>query len=228
MTSLPATQPAANQTAPTPFSEPWLGGLRRMLGSRNGKPALMGGRRLTAAERRKIEGHISNLYLWLAPATAGDKAVTASLARLVAAFPQQGQENVSADLRIDAYYAALAGLPAWTVVTAVNDILAGKTAYGRPWGPWPVELGDECRKLLKPVSDDLRGLQGLLAAEQEWEPSPEERKRVEEGFQHLRASFGGRTAHEVYEDAMAGLRRRADANGVDFDAAMAKIKDRAD
>lgn len=156
-----------------------------------------------------------------------DRIKAVELARLTAAFLQQGQDQVSADLRVEAYFAALDGLPAWAVSEARQRVVNGETAYGRPWGPGPVEFADLVRGVLRPLADDLRDVRTLLRAEaQEIAPPPEEYARVSLGFDDLRASFGGRgTAHHEHEDALSGLARRARENGLELETALAGIPD---
>lgn len=145
---------------------------------------------------------------------AKQKAI--ELAKLTSAFPMQGQDQVSSDLRVETYFDALEGFPAWAIHDARMLVVNGLTAFGRPWGPGPIEFADLVKQVLRPLGDDLRDLSAiLLAAPLDHEPPADERARVAQGFDGLRASFNKRSAHQVYEDAMAGLKARAP--GVDLD-----------
>lgn len=121
-----------------------------------------------------------------------DRALIAiELAKLIAAFPMQGAEE-TAKLAVDAYLEALAGQPAWAVVVARNEIITGRTKYGKPWGPTPVELGDLVRQVTLPYRNDLLALDGLLAISKRGEPDPEVKEMVSDGFDALVLELGGK------------------------------------
>ena len=101
-----------------------------------------------------------------------------------------GQDQISSDLRVETYFEALDGLPVWAVREAREAIVNGQTAYGRPWGPGPVEFADLVRLILRPIRNDLCQLEAIAAAEPlDSEPPPEERARVAEGFAKLKAEL---------------------------------------
>lgn len=116
---------------------------------------------------------------------ARDKAV--ELAKLTAGFPLQGMDDISSDLRIEMFFEALDGLPAWAVREARLSIVAGRTSFGRPFGPGPIEFADLVRSALLTINDDLRDIGTLLSAPSlDEEATPDERARVKSGFDKLK------------------------------------------
>lgn len=209
---------AALNPLPKPFADPLLARLRSALGSANGKPILMGNRSLTDAERRTIRGHISTLRSRLSSSADDDRAKAVELAKLVSAFPQQGQDQISADLRVETYFEALDGLPAWAVARARQEIIGGRTPFGRPWGPGPIEFADLVREMVKPAQDDLRDLETIdQTGPAEREPTDEERERVAAMIDGLKADFGARTRAQMHRSAVDGLTQRAAALGLGAD-----------
>lgn len=138
-------------------------------------------------------------------------------------------DQVSSDLRIEAYFDALHGIPSWAVKAAREAVVRGDTEFGRPWGPGPVEFAELCRVQVKPLLDDLKQIDTLLLAEPiERAVSENEKARVTAGFAKLKSDLAGkhkRSAHQVYEDAMRGLESRAMEIGVDFRTAFDSIPD---
>lgn len=164
----------------------------------------------TPAQRQAVSRWTASLKSRLRCDATDHREKAVELAKLTSAFPQQGQDQVSSDLRIETFFEALEGMPAWAVREARLQIVNGQTAFGRPWGPGPVEFAELVRGVVKPVQDDLRELAIIeKATALEVEPTATERGFIEQGFEDLKASFGKRSAHRVYEDAMAGLRARA-------------------
>lgn len=153
------------------------------------------------------------------------------LAKLVSAFPTQDQSDASASLRVEAYFDALGSAPVWAVREARLKIIRGDAldengkALDKRFAPTPPQFAELVRLELRPFRGDLEDLVALAAVEPYFEPTATERGFISQGFDDLRASFDKRTAHQVYEDAMAGLASRARAIGVDFDKAMDAIPD---
>ena len=190
-----------------PFCAGWLNTLRRALGTVAGKPALMSGYSISPSQARMIENQLSILHRQLT-AEPDRSLAAAEIGRLVAAFPAQ-DASVSGALRADAYMGAVSRYPTWAIAAACEAVFAGKSAFGRPWGPGPVELADLVRKIIQPFAEELRDLETLAAVGGFTEPSPAERERVKEGFEKLRVdlaagqtTYGPRSAHQIYEDAM--------------------------
>lgn len=188
-----ATEVARTATATTlpvrPFSDPSLASLRNALGWVGGKPILMGNRRVTEAEMRTIKGHISILSRSLSCGAADDKVKAVEIAKMSMTFPQQGMDDVSLDLRNESYFEALVGLPAWAVAEARRRIVTGSTAFGRPWGPGPIEFADMVRDVLKPVRADLNDLRTIESVDPWHEPTPEERALIGALMDDLAASL---------------------------------------
>ncbi len=111
------------------------------------------------------------------------------LARLLACFPSQAQSDTPADLRMEGYFEALSGVPAWAVAEARGRILRGEVTLGHGFCPTPPELARIVQLVLRPMRVDLDDLRKILAAANPQEPTPQERRRVVEGFQKLRADL---------------------------------------
>jgi hypothetical protein len=136
-----------------------------------------------------------------------------------------------AELRQLAYLEAVADFPAWAVQEAVRmwrDGLMLAEGENRNFVPKPAELMRLVRLVMEPAIRERDSTQRLLEAidAAKAEPTPEERAAVAKGFDALRGEMRPeRTAHQVSEDAMSGLERRATANGIDFQTAFDSIPD---
>lgn len=138
-----------------------------------------------------------------------------------------------ADLRQAAYLETVAKVPAWAVQEAARKWRDGEhpaEGENRNFVPKPAELMRLIRMAMQPTETELTGTARLLDAARErangYQPPTEEaRQRALALAAEFTANRGERTAHQVYEDAMGGLEKRAIANGIDFEAAMAAIED---
>lgn len=225
MTNLPARQYQPLETShTTPFSEPWLQSLAKGLGEVNGNPTLMQGVTVSNRQRDAIQTHLTRLKSRLSCGGQNRSEVAIELAKLFAAFPAQSQSDTPAELRMEAYFEALAGVPGWTVREARGRIIRGETTLNPSFMPTPPQMAELARAILEPIRSDLRRLEALATADANREPPPEERARVTEAFDKLKGEMRPKvSAHQVYEDAMAGLQKRARDNGVDFQAALNSI-----
>ncbi len=160
------------------------------LGWEGGKPVLMGRRPLPDWQTRHIEEQIKALQARLSP-SSDREGMAVELARLLACFPSQAQSDTPADLRMEGYFEALAGVPAWAVGEARGRILRGEVTLGHGFCPTPPELANVVRVVLRPMRADLDDMRKILAASSPQEPTPEERERVAEGFKRLRADLTG-------------------------------------
>lgn len=209
-----------------PFASASLARLRGSLGSENGKPILMRGIRPTEQDREMISKWIKALMGRLQCAPDDAKAKAVHLDALLTAFPSQAGDQTSVDGRMAAYLSALKDIPSWAVAEACRRVLAGGTQFGRPWAPGPVELADLARVVLKPHQEDLASLREIGAAIERREPGAEERARVAQGFDDLRAELGRRTPEKWHDNPEDALRKRANALGIDYETAMDSIADR--
>lgn len=197
MTSLPQVQ---NQPKPvsrmTPFSVPWLVSLRNALGTVNGRPALMAGLSPTEFQRQHITAEISRLQGLLSP--SGRQSMATELARLMTAFPATSadQSDVPADLRAQAYFEALDGIPAWAIAEARGVIFRGEAPNVSPrFAPTPPEFRRVCEAVLRPIRGDLSMLLAIRDAIDKREPTIEERERVSRGLDDLVAELVGGLTH---------------------------------
>lgn len=217
MTSLPQVQ---NQPKPanhmTPFSAPWLASLRRAMGTESGRPVLMGGMVPTEPQRRQIAAEISRLQGLLSP--SGRATMAEELGRLTTAFPPiDGQADVPAALRAQAYFEALASIPAWAIAEARGVIFRGEAPDVSPrFAPTPPEFRRVCDAVLRPIRSDLADLIAIREASEKREPSKAERERVSRGLANLAAELGGRRpAASAKTLAEASLSHRLEEMGVD-------------
>lgn len=150
-------------------------------------------------------------------------AIGVELARLLAAFPM-AQPGASADLRVDAYAEALAGLPSWALREARWRIVRGEATVTvgdetRPldmrFAPTPPQLASIVRDIVKPYRDDLADLTDLVRIEPNRDPDPAERKRVSDGFDALLDSLGRPAPGAAAQRARDRLAERARAMGLD-------------
>jgi len=155
----------------------------------------------------------------LACEQGNDELVAVELARMLAAYPAQKTDDVSAELRMEAYFEALAGVPAWIVAEARLACLRGEGGCDPRFAPTPSQLSGICRDRLRRMADEMAELIRIAEAQPTWEePSAEERKRVADGFKALRASLGSQKTDVTQESALDALRQRCLDNGITTDA----------
>lgn len=108
------------------------------------------------------------------------------LAKLFAAFPAGAIDAGPASLRSEAYFDALADIPAWAVARAAGDVIRGEADVDRRFAPTPPQIAALAREKLRPAQDDLTDLLRLEQATADWEPTDAERARVAGGFECLK------------------------------------------
>lgn len=189
---------ATESQAPTsPFSLPSLANLRRAMGWVNGKPTLMGGFKISPDQHRQIEASISTFRRQLSAGPSERQAIGLELAKLLTAFPIQGQDGISADMRIDAYIDAIGIAPAWAVREARLKVVRGEVPdLNKNFAPTPPAFADIVKAVLRPLRVDLGDLEALGRIEPDHEPTPEERARVAQAVDDLRAEL-----HETIDKA---------------------------
>lgn len=138
------------------------------------------------------------------------KEVAVELAKLFAAFPAQEQSGGTLDLRMEAYFEALHGIPAWAVQEARLRVIRGEVSTLNPtFSPTPPEFAAAARRIMEPVRGDLARLQAIEAAAKDSDPSSEERGRVVAQMDALRAEMTrGPTQQENRAADEAALRKR--------------------
>ena len=128
----------------------------------------------------------------LTPAT--DRQIGDALAIMFAAFPASGTaDEATGELRIRAYALALEGVTADGLRKAVKNILQGNSDHDGRFVPTPPELAKMARfaDLAKRAHlNDLRRreqiVRNLERAEQERQPTAEERERVQKLVQNFK------------------------------------------
>lgn len=201
----PAPPPPVN----SPFSTEWLKRLNAGVGSEAGKPKLMHGVEVTAAQARQIAEAISRITASLRAAPADLPAKGVIVARLLSAFPASGEQG----MRSDAYLEALENVPAWAVERAVGRFIRGEGGVDTRFAPTPPQVAQEARAAMQPARDDLVKLDRLQRAVSEREAPPEERARVAAGFDDLLATFRRTRSKEA--DARESLEQRCHDLGID-------------
>ncbi len=217
-----------NPPAPA-FSEDWLISLRRGMGTQNGSPILMTGFRISESQSKVIRHRRLTLSRGLTAVPDERPLIAAELARLVSAFPSQETGlAVAGALNADAYLEALGDMPAWAVRRARENVMSGRTPYGRPFGPTAVEFADLVRAVMEPYRRDFADLVAL-AAVVDHEPTMEEKASVSKGFDDLRGELrpdmSEVSRRAQYAADWAALESRAAANGRDPKSTMDGIKD---
>lgn len=184
------TRAAENPVPTTPFSQPLLANLRRAMGWVNGKPMLMGGFQISPEQNRQIAVSISTFRRQLSAGPDDRAAIGIELAKLLTAFPAQDQSDVPADMRIDAYVDALGVMPAWAVREARLKVVRGEVPdINKNFAPTPPQFADIAKAIMRPFRADLADLEALAKIEAERDPTPEERARVGQAVEELRAEF---------------------------------------
>ena len=158
----------------------------------------------------------AQLQARLKPGPDDAKALAVILAKLMAAFPTQAQSETATDQRVDAYFEALGGVPAWAVDKAAKAVLRGETEADGRFMPTPPQLAELAHGFVSPVAADLATVQRIMAARPLGaEPDAAERERVKEGFASLLAELRG---EDDQEPANADFLRRCAEMGVDPDS----------
>src|SRR3990167_7572094 len=188
MTALPATQNEAANLPTTPFSEPWLSTLRKGLGTVEGRPCLMTGFSISEAEKRRLRAMIAQLQARVSPPPGNSRLLAVSLAKLFAAFPAQAQSDAPVEQRMEAYFEALHGVPAWAVEEARYAIVRGEAVgLNDTWAPTPPQLAKIAKERMKTVQADLNDLILIEQAKPiDVAVSEAERERVNVGFDKLK------------------------------------------
>ena len=157
-----------------------------------------------------------------------NEEIAVEIAKLLAAFPSQDASESPMQLRMAAYFEALAGLPIWAIrdvrVRTVQGMIAG---FDQRFAPTPPQFADAVRKTGSPTNPfrDARRAEGQTAEP----PLPPRSSRIINGFDNLKQEMASRTASNKSPrwdaNPETALRQRAAANGVDYEAAMNSIPD---
>lgn len=186
----------------TPFSAPLLSKLRQGMGRINGLPTLMQGFEITPAEHQHLEKETLIFRQKITAGTYDRLEIGAELARLMAAFPAQAQSDAPASLRVEAYLDAIGNAPAWAVKEARLRFVRGEVRdVNLNFAPTPPVFAGIVRDVLTPFRKDLADLEALVRIGVTSEPSPEERQRVSEGFDRLKAEMPAGKKREAQSKA---------------------------
>jgi hypothetical protein len=187
----------------------WLRRLNGACGSEDGKPKLMHGVEVTAAQARQIGEAIARMEASLRSGPGDLPAKGVVIARFLSAFPGSGEQG----MRSDAYLEALENVPAWAVERAAGRFIRGEASVDARFAPTPPQVAQEARAAMQPARDDLAKLSRLRDAVADREAPPEERARVSAGFDNLLAEFGRKRNEQA--DALGALEQRCCDLGID-------------
>lgn len=156
----------------------------------NGHPTLPMGFEVTPEQRSEI-GRISSILKRRLTSTPSDRQpIAVSLAKMLAAFPPRNGGKTAAEALVNSYFEALDGVPAWAVERASRDVVQGRASrQNDEWAPTPPAFAQISRKAMESDRRDLAQLDRIMLALSESGPSPEERERVSEGFDKLKATL---------------------------------------
>ena len=186
----PDSLPASQNLPTTPFTASWLDTLRKGICEANGQPILPAGLSISESQRRSIEADIVVFRAHLTPQPDNHRRTAIVLAKLLAAFPAQSQSDAPIEQRMEAYFEALHGVPAWAVDRARLDIIAGRAdGLSGVWAPTPPQLAKIARSAMRRDQAILADLERVAAAKPYEDIDLAERKRVAAGFDKLRADL---------------------------------------
>lgn len=157
-----------------------------------------------------------------------NEEIAVEIAKLLAAFPSQDASESPMQLRITAYFEAIAGLPLWAIRDVRVRVVQGMISdFDRRFAPTPPQFADAVRKVVAPTNPFL---DARRATGQEPESPLQPRSdRVINGFEDLKqemaSRISGKKPPKWDANPEAALRQRAAANGVDYDTAMSSIPD---
>lgn len=129
-----------------------------------------------------------------------------SILRLFAVLASESVPPDFADIRQMTYLETVAGVPAWAVEEGVRKWIAGENreeGENRNFVPKPAELMRLIRIALDPIDRELRAISKTVEAAEHhlYEPSPDERQRVSEGFDRLKAEIPAGKKREAQSEA---------------------------
>jgi hypothetical protein len=172
-------------------------------------PTLPANLTLKAAEREELARYVSELDALCERTPINDpqaeQDTLVAVTKMMVALPSMTQNELSAEVRGEAFMVALDDVPAWAVQAAVKRWYrgeCGKNTKGEPcdchWCPAPAELRRIALVEMYPLNERLNTIGALLRAEPRREFSEEHRRtmgeRLAELSRNLRASLVGKTA----------------------------------
>ena len=151
--------------------------------------------------------------------SSNDETIAVELARLFAGYPAQKTDGVSSELRMEAYFEALSGVPAWIVsevrLATLHDKLGGDPRFA----PTPTQFGAPCRDRMRRISEEIAELRRIERATPGYEdPAPEVKARVSEGFKALRRTLGSNSDEITGDKARETLLAKCEEMGIPVSA----------
>jgi hypothetical protein len=162
-----------------------------------------------AAEREELERHVRQLDALRERTPIKDpqaeQDTLVAVTKMMVALPSMTQNELSAEVRGEAFMTALDDVPAWAVRAAVRRWYRGECgknakgeAYDCHWCPAPAELRCIALAEMRPLNERLHAIEALLRAEPRREFNEEHRRsmcaRLTELSMNLRTSLVGKTA----------------------------------
>lgn len=104
---------------------------------------------------------------------------------LLSGFPTYGADAQTAAMNGKLIVSALQRFPLWVVDTACQRVRDGDAGLNRSRAPTAPELAHLCREIVGPVLSERGQIERILTARLYSLPAPEERERVQAGFNKL-------------------------------------------
>jgi hypothetical protein len=171
---------------PTKQSPPWLTRSLAALGD-GFRPMIPEAAALTTGQRRWVEQAEERLGSHLVPALGAE--IGKCVAVLQAQFPAREIDEGTAAARAEGYLMALDGVPLFALREAVKRAMRGEAGLNPSYMPKAPELRALVDRLSLPARAHRVHLRRLLEAEVERTPTPEERARVRDLVENLKASL---------------------------------------
>lgn len=164
----------------------------------------------TQAERQMLQARRDDVVSGLVPATRPE--IGRLVASLRAVMPAQGGDD--AELTINLYLSALAGLPLWALDQVCRAFLAGKVPGHEKFAPTPDQIASRARALIVGFESEIAAIDKIVRAEIVQVMSPEERERMGEKLRALSARIGESSRLEREAEEEAARKRMAERNEI--------------
>lgn len=136
----------------------------------------------------------------LKPGPKHRETVAIMVTRLLAAFPSERLDDVTAKARAEAFWQALSDKPGWAIEDTVVAIVRGEEpGMSRSYAPTPPALAAAVLRRIAPIFNDRRRLEIVAVATPYSEPPPA-KQFIIDGFDDLR--------HEIASKAETAARER--------------------
>ncbi len=150
-------------------------------------PVLLAGKELEDSERRQIEGRFSTLNRYLQ--ARDSQEIAKAVAKLLASYSSMRGSKDEARETVGAYVAVLSDLPPWAVSEAcVAWARGGYGATASAFSPSAAQLHEAAERIVKHYKNEANQLELVLSA-RITPISPDERERVIDGWERLKAEL---------------------------------------